>query len=66
MTRAAGAPGGGFGFEMNSRVEYTPNADLVTVSQNGKPTKNDYCKTIRDLPVGAIDTTLVLRIIEPI
>lgn len=31
--------GGGFGFEMNSRVEYTPNADLVTVSQNGKPTK---------------------------
>jgi len=31
--------GGGFGFEMNSRVEYTPNADLVNVGSNGKPTK---------------------------
>lgn len=31
--------GGGFGFEMNSRVEYTPNADLVNVGSNNKPTK---------------------------
>jgi integrase len=39
---------------------------LLGVDPNGKPAKNDYCKTIRDLPIGAIDTTLVLRIIEPI
>ena len=39
---------------------------LLGIDKNGKPTKNDYCKTIRDLPIGAIDTTLVLRIIEPI
>ena len=39
---------------------------LLGIDQTGKPTKNDYCKTIRDLPIGAIDTTLVLRIIEPI
>jgi hypothetical protein len=39
---------------------------LLGTDRKGKPTKNDYCKTIRDLPVGAIDTTLVLRIIEPI
>jgi starch-binding outer membrane protein, SusD/RagB family len=31
--------GGGFGFEMNSRVEYTPNADLVNIGSNSKPTK---------------------------
>jgi integrase len=39
---------------------------LLGIDQKGKPTKNDYCKTIRELPIGAIDTTLVLRIIEPI
>lgn len=39
---------------------------LLGIDQKGKPSKNDYCKTIRDLPIGAIDTTLVLRIIEPI
>jgi integrase len=39
---------------------------LLGTDQKGKPTKNDYCKTLRDLPIGAIDTTLVLRIIEPI
>ena len=39
---------------------------LLGIDHKGEPTKNDYCKTIRDLPVGAIDTTLVLRIIEPI
>jgi integrase len=36
------------------------------VGPNGKPAKNDYCKVIRDLPISAIDTTLVLGIIEPI
>jgi hypothetical protein len=39
---------------------------LLGIDQKGKPTKNDYCKPIRDLPIGSIDTTLVLRIIEPI
>jgi integrase len=39
---------------------------LLGIDQKGKPTKNDYCKTIRDLPIASIDTTLVLRIIEPI
>jgi integrase len=39
---------------------------LLGVDPNGKPAKNDYCKSIRDLPIVAIDTTLVLRIIEPI
>ncbi|MFT4275697.1 MAG: tyrosine-type recombinase/integrase [Rhodopseudomonas sp.] len=39
---------------------------LLGINQKGKPSKNDYCKIIRDLPIGAIDTTLVLRIIEPI
>ncbi|APG06979.1 hypothetical protein BKD09_01435 [Bradyrhizobium japonicum] len=39
---------------------------LLGTDPNGKPAKNDYCKGIRDLPIGAIDTTLVLRIIEPI
>jgi integrase len=39
---------------------------LLGIDPKGKPTKHDYCKTIRDLPVSAIDTTLVLRIIEPI
>jgi integrase len=39
---------------------------LLGTDPNGKPAKNDYCKSIRDLPISAIDTTLVLRIIEPI
>jgi integrase len=39
---------------------------LLGIDPSGKPAKNDYCKTIRDLPISAIDTTLVLRIIEPI
>lgn len=39
---------------------------LLGVDPNGKPAKSDYCKRIRDLPISGIDTTLVLRIIEPI
>ncbi|MCK1607241.1 tyrosine-type recombinase/integrase [Bradyrhizobium sp. 166] len=39
---------------------------LLGIDQDGKPTTHDYCKTIRDLPMSSIDTTLVLRIIEPI
>ncbi|MEH2473642.1 integrase [Nitrobacteraceae bacterium AZCC 2161] len=42
------------------------NMTLLGIDPNGKPAKNDYCKSIRDLPIPAIDTTLVLRIIEPI
>jgi integrase len=50
----------------NSKHADQWNMTLLGIDPNGKPAKNDYCKTIRDLPVGAIDTTLVLRIIEPI
>jgi hypothetical protein len=50
----------------NSKHADQWNMTLLGIAPNGKPAKNDYCKTIRDLPVGAIDTTLVLRIIEPI
>jgi integrase len=39
---------------------------LLGIDPNGKPAKTDYCKSFRDLPISAIDTTLVLRIIEPI
>jgi integrase len=39
---------------------------LLGIDPKGKPAKNDYCKSIRDLPISAIDTTLVLRIIEPL
>jgi integrase len=39
---------------------------LLGIDPKGKPTKNDYCDSIRDLPIAAIDTALVLRIIEPI
>ncbi|MET3842073.1 site-specific integrase [Bradyrhizobium sp. OAE829] len=39
---------------------------LLGIDPNGKSTKHDYCRAIRDLPISSIDTTLVLRIIEPI
>jgi integrase len=39
---------------------------LLGIDPKAKPAKTDYCKSIRDLPIAAIDTTLVLRIIEPI
>ncbi len=39
---------------------------LLGVDPKGKATKYDYCKSIRDIPISNVDTTLVLRIIEPI
>lgn len=39
---------------------------LLGIGPKGKPAKNDYCKTIRDLPIGAVDTSLILKIVEPI
>jgi integrase len=39
---------------------------LLGVDPKAKPAKNDYCASIRDLPIGAIDTPLILKIIEPI
>jgi hypothetical protein len=42
------------------------NMTLLGIDPKAKPAKTDYCKSIRDLPIAAIDTTLVLRIIEPI
>jgi integrase len=42
------------------------NMTLLGVGPTGKPAKNDYCKPIRNLPVQAIDTTLVMKILDPI
>ncbi|MBR1237656.1 site-specific integrase [Bradyrhizobium sp. AUGA SZCCT0182] len=39
---------------------------LLALGPKGKPALFDYCKLIRDLPVAAVDTALVLKIIEPI
>jgi integrase len=39
---------------------------LLGLDPKGKPAENDYCKLIRDLPVAAIDTTLVIKVLEPI
>jgi integrase len=36
------------------------------VARHRSQRQADYCKTIRDLPISSTDTTLVLRIIEPI
>jgi integrase len=39
---------------------------LLGVDPRGKPAKNDYCKLIRGLPVDSVDTTLVLKVLQPI
>jgi integrase len=39
---------------------------LLGLDPKGRATKNDYCKGVRDIPISNVDTTLVLRIIEPI
>ncbi|MGY4496966.1 integrase [Bradyrhizobium sp. GM24.11] len=39
---------------------------LLGIDPKGKPAQNDYCKTIRDLPIGALDTSLIIKIIEPL
>jgi integrase len=39
---------------------------LLGTDPRGKPAKNDYCKPIRDLPIQSIDTTLVMKILDPI
>jgi integrase len=39
---------------------------LLGIDPRGKPAKHDYCKTIRDLPVGAVKTTHVLKVVQPI
>jgi integrase len=38
---------------------------LLGIDPKGKPAKTDYCKSIRDLPIGALDTSLIMKIIEP-
>ena len=51
--------GGGFGFEMNSRIEYTPSQDLAQIDPNsGKP------KAIiaKDPVTGLVDATAVKQI----
>ena len=39
---------------------------LLGVGPKGKPAKFDYCKLIRDLPIQAIDTALVMAVLDPI
>jgi integrase len=39
---------------------------LLGIDPRGKPAKNDYCKPIRDLPIQSIDTTLVMKILDPV
>ena len=39
---------------------------LLGVDAKGKPTKIDYCKSIRDLPVAEIETAHVMRVLSPI
>ncbi|BBC00210.1 tyrosine-type recombinase/integrase [Bradyrhizobium elkanii] len=39
---------------------------LLGVDPKGKPAKNDYCKLIRNLPVGAINDAHVMKVLQPI
>jgi integrase len=39
---------------------------LLAVDINGKPTRNDYCKAIRNLPVGVIETSDIVKVLMPI
>jgi len=39
---------------------------LLGVDPKGKPSKNDYCKSIRGLPVDRIDDGHVMRVLEPL
>jgi len=51
--------GGGFGFEMNSRIEYTPNQNLATIDPNsGKPT----AVIATDPVTGLVDAAAVKQI----
>jgi hypothetical protein len=37
---------------------------LLGVGPKGSPAKNDYRRPIRDLPIAAIDTTLVIKVLS--
>jgi integrase len=39
---------------------------LLGVTAGGRPAADDYCKSIRALPVDTIDTDAVLRVLQPI
>lgn len=39
---------------------------LLGIDPKGKPAKNDYCKSIRALPVSAIEDAHIIRVLEPI
>ena len=54
------------GWSKSSKHVHQWQMTLLGTDPKGKPAKTDYCKSIRDLPIAAIDTTLVLRTIEPI
>src|SRR4029077_2257102 len=40
-------------------------ASVLGLTLSGKPTKHDYCKTLRPLPVAQIDVPLVLSVLRP-
>jgi integrase len=39
---------------------------LLALDPSGEPSAHDYCKVIRNLPVGAVDTAAVLKVLSPI
>ena len=41
-------------------------ASVLGLTLSGKPTKHDYCRTLRPLPVAQIDTPLILQVLKPL
>jgi integrase len=41
-------------------------ASVLGLTATGKPTKHDYCKVLRPLPVAQIDTPFVLHVLKPL
>jgi integrase len=39
---------------------------VMGITATGRPTEVDYCKALRNLPVDAIDTAVVLKVLQPI
>lgn len=39
---------------------------LLGIDPRGKPAEHDYCKAIRNMPIGAIETADVLKVLSPI
>jgi integrase len=39
---------------------------LLGIGPKGDPAKHDYCRVIRNLPIGDVDATVVLKVLTPI